>query len=224
MRTKKIALVEDHVVVRKGLKELILKLGPYEVVAEYDNGLDLIRNISTNNNLDLILMDITMPKMDGDQAMEEMKELGVNIPVLVLTLNTDERRVVKLFRAGARGYLEKNCSAKILKEALDQIFEKGFYHNEFLTYSLQHDTPKKKKSERQVILERLSEREREFLKLVCHEEEYTYDQIAGHMNVQHRTVDGYRESIFSKFGIKSKTGLVLFVLKYNLFELLQDSE
>jgi DNA-binding CsgD family transcriptional regulator len=66
----------------------------------------------------------------------------------------------------------------------------------------------------------LTVREKEFLKLVCNEKEYTYDQIADLMKVQHRTVDGYRESVFEKFGIKSKTGLVLFVLKHNLFELL----
>ena len=69
-----------------------------------------------------------------------------------------------------------------------------------------------------MIVEQLSHREREFLKLVCHEGEYTYDQIAGIMGVQHRTVDGYRESIFEKFAIKSKTGLVLFVLKHQLFD------
>ncbi|MEI6021637.1 MAG: helix-turn-helix transcriptional regulator, partial [Bacteroidota bacterium] len=66
----------------------------------------------------------------------------------------------------------------------------------------------------------LSPREKEFLKLVCHEKEYTYEQIADQMKVQHRTVDGYRESVFDKFGIKSKTGLVLFVLKHDLFQVL----
>ncbi|MEL7005196.1 MAG: LuxR C-terminal-related transcriptional regulator, partial [Bacteroidota bacterium] len=84
--------------------------------------------------------------------------------------------------------------------------------------SLRNDLVTKEKSQQELIIEQLSDREREFLKLVCHEEEYTYDQIAGEMGVQHRTVDGYRESIFDKFSIKSKTGLVLFVLKHNLLE------
>jgi two-component system invasion response regulator UvrY len=74
-----------------------------------------------------------------------------------------------------------------------------------------------KKTEQEKVLEQLTEREKEFLKLICHEKEYTYEQVADQMKVQHRTVDGYRESLFDKFGIKSKTGLVLFVLKHNLF-------
>ncbi len=93
----------------------------------------------------------------------------------------------------------------------------GYYHNEFLTYSLRANTYEKKRSEQEIALEKLSPKEKEFLKLVCDAKEYTYEQIADIMNVQHRTVDAYRESIFAKFGIKSKTGLVLFVLKHKLF-------
>jgi len=79
------------------------------------------------------------------------------------------------------------------------------------------ETTQKKNPADQIVAQ-LTDREREFLKLVCHEKEYTYDQIAGIMGVQHRTVDGYRESIFDKFGIKSKTGLVLFILRHQLFD------
>jgi DNA-binding NarL/FixJ family response regulator len=107
-----------------------------------------------------------------------------------------------------------------MKDALSELSRTGYYHNDFLAYSLKHETAPKKKSEQELILEQLTDREREFLKLVCHEAEYTYDQIAGLMNVQHRTVDSYRESIFQKFSIKSKTGLVLFVLKHHLMDVL----
>lgn len=218
MSKSTIVLVDDHVVVRNGLKELIEKLGPFQVVAEYDNGQDLVDAYPFE--ADLIIMDITMPTMDGDEAMQILNERDCRIPVLILTLNTDDQRMIKLFRLGARGYLQKNCSAQIMKEALSEIFRTGYYHNEFLTYSLKHEAAPKKKSEQEIILEQLSDRERQFLKLVCHEAEYTYDQIASLMNVQHRTVDSYRESIFQKFSIKSKTGLVLFVLKHRLMEVL----
>jgi DNA-binding NarL/FixJ family response regulator len=218
MSKSTIVLVDDHVVVRNGLKELIEKLGPFQVVAEYDNGQDLVDAYPFQ--ADLIIMDITMPTMDGDEAMQILNERDCRIPVLILTLNTDDQRMIKLFRLGARGYLQKNCSAQIMKEALSEIFRTGYYHNEFLTYSLKHEAAPKKKSEQEIILEQLTDRERQFLKLVCHEEEYTYDQIASLMNVQHRTVDSYRESIFQKFSIKSKTGLVLFVLKHRLMEVL----
>lgn len=218
---KKIILVDDHVIIRNGLKELIEKLGPYKIVHEFDNGksfLDFLPGL--DGKCDLVVMDISMPDMNGDEVIKRLNEKGINVPVLVLTLAEQDDLVVKLFRMGIRGYLRKNCTAAVMKEALEEIFVRGYYHNEFLTYSLQNNLAVTKKSEQESVLERLTAREREFLKWICHEEELTYIQIADKMMVQPRTVDGYRESIFEKFSIKSKTGLVLFVLKYKLFDLL----
>jgi two-component system, NarL family, invasion response regulator UvrY len=219
MEKKRIVLVDDHVVIRNGLKELIEKLGPYHVVAEFDNGSEFISNVPITPSPDLVIMDLSMPEMDGDEVLEVLNEKKFTTPVLMLTLNQDDARIVKLFRLGARGYLQKNCTAAVLRSALEEIFRCGYYHNEFLAFSLQNSqVSDKRKDPSKEILEQLSDREREFLKHVCHEKEYTYDQIAGLMGVQHRTVDGYRESIFEKFGIKSKTGLVLFILRNQIFD------
>jgi two-component system, NarL family, invasion response regulator UvrY len=219
MKNKRIILADDHIVIRNGLKALIEKLGPYEVVAEFDNGRQLVEGISSLTDVDLLIMDITMPEMDGDEALQALNQKGIKIPVLILTLSQDDDRMVRLFRMGARAYLQKSCSADTMQKALEEIFRVGYYHNEFLAASLQKDSvPGKSTDPSMKILQQLTDRERQFLKLVCHEKEYTYDQIAGIMGVQHRTVDGYRESIFEKFAIKSKTGLVLFVLKNRLMD------
>jgi two-component system invasion response regulator UvrY len=215
---KKIVLVDDHVIVRNGLKELIEKLGPYSVTAEFDDAPSVLSAFPLKTEPDLMILDISMPGMNGDVLMDELNTRGSKIPVLVLTLSEDDDLVVRLFRAGARGYLQKNCTAGALKEALGQIFSTGYYHNEFLVYSLRNQAGSSKKSEQEKILEQLTAREREFLKLVCDEKEFTYEQIADKMGVQPRTVDGYREEIFGKFGIKSKTGLVLFILRHKLFD------
>lgn len=220
MEIKYIILVDDHVIVRNGLKELIEKLGPFKVLREFDNGSSLLNAVPFKEKPDLILLDLNMPDLNGDQVMVELNNKNVTTPVLMLTLNTDENTIVKLFRNGVRGYLQKDCSAQTLKTAMEEIFRCGYYHNEFLSLSLRNNEGSSKKTEQEKILEQLTAREREFLKLVCHEKEYTYEQIADQMNVQHRTVDGYREAVFEKFGIKSKTGLVLFVLKHHLFGLL----
>ncbi len=219
-KKKNIILVDDHVIIRNGLKELIEKIGPYHISSQFDDGVSLLEAFPLKPSPDLIIMDVSMPGMNGDRVMELLVEKQMKVPVLILTLNENEELIIRLFRLGVRGYLQKNCTAIILKEALSEIFEKGYYHNEFLTYSLQTNQADVKKSEREIVLEQLSPREKDFLKLVCHEKEYTYEQIADKMTVHPRTVDGYRESVFEKFRIKSKTGLVLFVLKYNLLELL----
>lgn len=220
METKHIILVDDHVIVRNGLKELIEKLGPFKVLREFDNGPSLLNAVPFKEKPDLIILDLNLPDMNGDQVLVELNNRNVTTPVLMLTLNTDENTIVKLFRNGVRGYLQKDCSAQTLKNAMEEIFRCGYYHNEFLSLSLRNNEGSAKKTEQEKILEQLTAREREFLKLVCHEKEYTYEQIADQMKVQHRTVDGYREAVFEKFGIKSKTGLVLFVLKHNLFGIL----
>lgn len=213
---KSVVLVDDHVIIRNGLKELIEKLGDYRVKDQFDSGPLFLDSLAADSHLDLLILDISMPGMNGDAVLEAMNQKQVKIPTLVLTLNDDDEMVIRMFRLGARGYLKKNCTSTVLKDALQSIFDHGYYHNEFLAYSLQTNTAPAKKNERDLILEQLTKREKEFLKLVCDEKEYTYQQIADKMCVEPRTVDGYREAVFSKFGIKSKTGLVLFVLKYKL--------
>jgi DNA-binding NarL/FixJ family response regulator len=217
---RQIVLVDDHVVVRNGLRELIEKIGAYKIHAEFDNGIDLLKAIDEGLEADLIILDLSMPGMTGDQVLETLNGKGSEIPVLILTLNSEPNKHVPLFRMGARGYIQKNASVNELKEALNEIFERGYYHNDLLVDALTSVYKKQEKDPRKVILDKLSEREREFLRLVCHEDEYTYEQIASMMSVHRRTVDGYRESVFDKFEVRSKTGLVLFLVRNDLLELL----
>jgi len=213
-----IILVEDHVIVRNGLKEIIEKIGPYRVLREYNNGREFISELLLEPHPDIVIMDITMPEMNGDEVMDYMNQQGIKIPVLILSLNEEENKIIRLFRQGVRGYLYKNCTAAMMKSAIEEILRCGFYHNELLAFALKTSEKPAKKTDCELILEKLTQREKEFLKLVCHEDEYTYEQISSMMGVQPRTVDGYREALFDKYSIKSKTGLVLFVLKHNLFD------
>ena len=213
---KNIVLVDDHVIVRNGLKELIEKLGSFRISQEFDNGEALLNALPLQ--ADLIIMDLSMPGRTGDVVMELLGKEQPGIPVLILTLSEEEQTIIRLFRLGVRGYLKKNCTAAVMREAITEIFEKGYYQNEFLLYSLRNDEDQGRKTLADLLLERLSAREKEFLKLLVHEKEYTYMQIADLMSVQPRTVDGYRESIFDKFSVRSKTGLVLFMVRNGLLE------
>ena len=217
--TKNIVLVDDHFVVRHGLKELIEKIGPYKISHQFEDGEEFIASIPENPKADLIILDIEMPIMSGDEVMEKLNARSIKTPVLVLTVGASEEIVIKLFKLGIRGYLMKNCGAKELKEAIESILQTGYYIGDFSSL-LGTGISLIKKSEKDAILEQISEREREFLRYVCHENEYSYKQIADIMNVQFRTIDWYRESLFYKFGVKSKTGLVVFVLHNDLFDIL----
>lgn len=215
-----VVLVDDHVVVRNGLAELIELMGAYDVTGQYSNGEELLDAFSADGVVypDVILLDLNMPVMNGEQCVKELKARGMNIPIIVLTLNTDDETILRLYRLGVAGYLSKDCSASGLREAIDDVLQRGFHMSGTLQKALMAGDPKPSKAvlERDEVLKKLTQRELEFLKLVCHESEYTYEAMAKMIGVSKRTVDGYREAIFEKFGIKSKTGLVLFATKYQL--------
>lgn len=213
-----ITLVDDHTIVRNGLKTLIESMGEYVVNNEFDDGQALVNNISLLKEPDLLIMDVAMPRMDGKQTMKWLVENNISFPVLILTLDTAEKTIIELFKLGVRGYIPKTCTAAELKSAIEEILKSGYYHNDLLHNALQYKNTETDEDRRAKILSKMTEREREFLELVCDEKEYTYEQIADIMKIHRRTVDGYREGLFEKFNIKSKTGLVLFVLKYNLLK------
>lgn len=208
-----IFLVDDHPIVRNGLKALIERLGNYKVTGEYDNGEELMNEYPFSNPPDLIIMDLMMPVMDGTDTVAALRQKGSKHPILMLTLETDERTIINLFRMGIRGYLPKSSTADVLRTAINDVLTTGFYHNEMLAKALL-SVDDSGLDERQQVINQVSGRERDFLRLVCDEKEPTYEQISQEMNVSRRTVDGYRESLFNKFSIKSKTGLVMFAIKY----------
>lgn len=215
---KNLFLIDDHTIVRNALKGLIERLGNYQVTEQFNNGKDLIAAAPFSPPPDLMIMDLNMPEMDGHATMQWLKNNDYNYPVLILTLDTSDKTIIELFRLGVRGYLPKHCTADVLKKAIEDIITTGYHHNELLTKALMSENQASQKDERELVLEKLTDREILFLQLVCDEKEFTYEQIAEKMNVHRRTVDGYRESIFEKFNIKSKTGLVLFAIKYRISE------
>lgn len=212
-----IFLVDDHPIVRSGLKALIERLGNYKVIGEYNNGRELMDEFPFANPPALIIMDLAMPVMDGTETMIALKKRNVTIPVMMLTLETNERTIINLFRLGIRGYLPKSATAQVLRQAISDVLHSGYYHNEMLVKALLSPN-EVYYDEKQQVLGQVSPREREFLTLVCDSNEPTYEEIAQKMDVSRRTVDGYRESLFTKFSIKSKTGLVLFAIKYGIIK------
>lgn len=216
----KIILVDDHVVVRNGLAELIGIIGDYTIIGQYGNGQELldVMPFAEGAKPDLILLDLTMPVMNGEQTVTELQRIGCDVPIIILTLNTDEATILRLYKLGIRAYLSKECSAAELRETIGDVLTKGFHQSAMLQKALMSSLkPTAKQTDaRESVLKRMTPRELEFLKLVCDEKEFTYEQMADRMGVSRRTVDGYRESLFEKFDIRSKTGLVLFATRHRL--------
>ena len=207
-----IVIVDDHNLFRSGVANLLSEFEEIEVLFAASSGKDLQQKLSATNLPDIILMDITMPVMDGYEATKWVTSTYPGICVLALSMFDDERSIINMLRAGACGYMLKESNASELLEAIKITKEKGLYINENVSgrmlTSLRHETSGT------IPHLKLSPREMEFLQYCS--TELTYKEIADKMNVSPRTVDNYRESLFSKLNIKSRTGLVVYGIKNSL--------
>lgn len=149
-----------------------------------------------------------MPEMNGFETAKKIKELWPDIKILAVSVYDSEFNVLGMLRAGAGGYILKDTQPQVLRVAIESLHKNGFYHSELVTGKILHQFMTKPKEQSSV---ELSENELQFLKHCC--SELTYKEIADLMKISHRTIDGYRDQLFLKLNIKSRTGLVLYALK-----------
>ena len=215
---KTVALIDDHVLLRNGLANLIETLGDYKVLFQANNGKQFVETVQNGAVPNIVLIDINMPIMDGYETAIWIRENKLKIIILALSMYDDENSIIKMFKAGAKGYILKDCDPSELKTALEALVTKGFYYNEMITGKLIHTINTLDEKEIQSkMLAKLNDREITFLKLVC--SEYTYKEIAEKMFVGSRTVDGYRDALFEKLEVKSRVGLVMFAIKNGVISL-----
>lgn len=213
-----IALVDDHSLLRNGLATLINSFDGYKVLFEADNGKDFIRQLESNPTPDIILLDITMPEMNGFETAAWIKQNKLPIKILVLSMMDNDEVVISMLKAGARGYILKDSKPALFKQALDSIRDSGFFMNELVSNKmLNYVRHEEKKGSEVTLVSELSDKEIAFLKYAC--TEMTYKDIAGSMQVSPRTVDGYRDDLFKKLNVQSRVGLVIFAIKNGLYKL-----
>ena len=207
----KVALADDHVLLRNGLAGLINSFDDYTVIFEADNGADFQKKIQKGNEPELVLMDINMPGMDGFATAEWLRQNYPLTKVLALSMYDNENSIIRMFKAGAKGYILKDSEPAELKTALDSIMQKGYYYSELVTGKLIHSINTSNQNGNGNKTNQLNDRETEFLKLAA--TELTYKEIAEKMNLSPRTIDGYRDALFEKLELKSRVGLVLYAIK-----------
>lgn len=208
-----IAIVDDHTLMSKALENMIAENPKYHVVMNQPNGEDFISELKKVSELPtVVLMDINMPYKNGIETTEWLTEHHPEIKVIALTMEDDEKVLIRMLKAGAKGYLLKDMQPSILFQAIDTVFEKGSFYTDFVAQKLLKVQTEDAKNAS--LLSDLKEREKEFIKLAC--SELTYKEIADKMCLSPKTIDGYRDSVFVKLEIKNRVGLVLFALKHNL--------
>ena len=209
---KRIAIVDDHVLIAQAIKGMISNFKNFEVLYECENGKELIDKIIKKNQLpDIVLLDISMPIMNGFDTAKWLQENHPDIMVVVLSMQTDEESVNKMIKYGAKSYLLKNSHPRDLEMALNTMVENGYYYPDWasrLIFSGLNKTNGK-------LSNKLSEREKEFLRYCI--TEMSYKEIAELMHCSPRTVESYRDNLFEKLDLKSRVGLAVYAIK-NGFE------
>lgn len=205
-----VAIVDDHALFRKGLMSLLQELNEVEVLFEAENGAHMQQILKKGNPPAVILMDIKMPVLDGYLATSWLQIHFPEIKILALSMYEDDRAVLKMIRSGAGGYVLKSSRPGELLEAITTIAQKGIFINERVSGKMIKIALE---PEKQI----LSINELKFLELCC--SEMSYKEIAELLFVSPRTVDNYRDSLFEKLGIKSRTGLVLYAIKNEIFKI-----
>lgn len=209
-----IGIVDDHKIVRQGLKELLEKISNYEVVAEFENGTEFLATLPMKEQPDLFIIDYSMPGMNGVEVLKALEDKEEEYKVLLLTQHFDEQIIDAAYHHGARGFLHKNCTAQDLKYAIDNIATIGYNNVVEILKRVRNYDPNATQDKKSDIV--LSDREAHFLNLVCDERELTYEQMADIMSVSVKSIEAYRTALFEKYNIKSKVGLVLFSYKHKL--------
>jgi len=206
----KIAIVDDHVLIANALKSIILNFEQFEVIHISENGKDFQEKLKSKPILpDVVLLDVSMPVMDGFETAKWLKENHPEILIMTLSMQDDEQSLIKMIKNGAKGYMLKNTQPKELIDGLTSLLEKGHFFPDWASNKML--TSISQNSVNADLKNNLSEREIEFLKYTT--SEMTYKEIAEKMFCSPRTIENYRDSLFLKLELKSRVGLAVYALK-----------
>lgn len=204
----KVGLVDDHQLFLKSLSLMLETLQDFQIVVEALNGQDLQQKLEGSKDIpDIMLIDVNMKIMDGIETTAWLQQQYPSIKLIALSMNDKDNAIIKMFKAGCCAYLLKDVHPAVLEKALHEVYTKGYYNADTAQFNPGRLLSKADKNAQPA----LTPKEQQFLQLACSER--TYKQIAGEMKVSERTVDGYRESLFQKFGVQSRVGLCLEALR-----------
>jgi len=214
-RVIKVAIADDHALFRAGVKTALSVKKDVELIAEADNGMQLL-NLLKHIEPDVILLDIQMPIMDGIQTLPEIRKIRPEAKVIILSMHNDHSMISKLMEIGANSYLTKNSDSETIYEAIKTCFENEFFFNELTNKALLAGLRTKRTDVYGGPEADLSEKELRVLRLMC--EEKTTKEIADIVEISPRTVEAIRDKLKTKTGAKSMAGLVMYAVKNGIMD------
>jgi len=211
-----ILVVDDHKIFREGLSFVISQMKGFKVIGAASNGNEFLEMID-NMDVDIVLMDISMPGLNGIDATAKAVEKQPDLKVIALSMFCDNEYYNKMIQAGASGYILKESGKEELSKALNSVVSGEKYFSQKLLHNLIMNSKNIKESEtaapRKTILTRI---ETELLKMIC--EGLSNVEISEKLSLSLRTVEGYKTDLIAKTGVKNSVGLAVFAIKNHLLE------
>ncbi|MCX6231812.1 MAG: response regulator transcription factor [Bacteroidetes bacterium] len=214
----RIMLIDDHQIVRDGIKALLESLENVEVIGEASHVTELLEKLK-DAQPDIIVTDISMPDISGIELTKIINsdKKYQNIKILILSMYTNEDFIFNAIKAGAKGYLPKNTTRKELFDAVNAIYNGEEYFSESISNIILKSYIKKAKDEINEKKEALSTRETEILKLVA--QGLTNQEIADKVFISIRTVESHKNHIMQKLELKTTVDLIKFAIKNKIVEI-----
>jgi DNA-binding NarL/FixJ family response regulator len=211
LKPTRVLLVDDHALVRAGIRALIATLDGVEVVAEAGNGREALQQVA-NVAPDLVLLDLTMPEMSGFEVLEQIVRRTPEVRVIILTMHEAREYTTRALRLGAAGFIPKSAAANELKQGIESVMRGE-------AYTSKEPAPRVGpamlgESRGQRLLEKLTPRQREILVLIA--EGQTTKEIARNLNISVKTVESHRAQLMERLDIRDVAGLVRFAIKTGL--------
>jgi DNA-binding NarL/FixJ family response regulator len=211
----KIILADDHEIFRDGLRMMLLKQTDIELVAEAEDGKELIEKIKIFLP-DIVITDIKMPHMDGIAATRHITEHYPSIGIIALTMFDEDDLIVDMMEAGAKGYLLKNADKNEMVSAIKSVYTQEPFYCKHTSQRLAQMVAKSKfNPHKQISKPEFNEREVEIIGFIC--DGLTNKEIAGRIFLSVRTVEGLRMKILEKMQVKNTAGIIIYAIKSNLY-------
>jgi len=206
MKRTRVFIVDDHKIFRQGLASLLDSIGQFEVVGDAPNGREAIRPIQECTP-DVVFLDISMPELDGLNAMKHIHRACANTKIIVLTMHDKSEYVYRALCNGACGYLLKEAGVGEIQEAVSAVMQGQTYLSKSVNQIVIRDYANGGNGhDRKSVLEVLTEREMEVMKLVV--EGYSGKEVAQHLNISPKTVEHHRAKVMEKLSCRNVTQLV----------------
>jgi DNA-binding NarL/FixJ family response regulator len=206
-----IVIVDDHQLIREGLKKVLMKESDIKILGEAGNYSELLEQIS-GKDVDIIVLDLSLPGRSGLDIISDLRSQNIKMKILVLSMHPEERFAIRVLKAGANGYLTKESAAEQLVNALRKIYSGG----KFISPKLAEHLASEITSDQKPLHELLSNREFEILRLISFGK--TVSQIAVELSLSINTITSYRTRVLEKMNMKTNAELIRYALKHQLVD------